>query len=90
MGNSRHRPKHKKKLAARKNMIQQQKNMYKKFMQKQIAAIQEQIKNGQSSTVDLTAPAKDDTSVQVTQDPGKAALESTLHNLEKAADELKQ
>jgi len=89
MGNVTHRKNHKKKLAARKNKIQQQKNMYKKFMDKQIAAIQEQIRNKQTTNIDITAPAKDDTSVNITQDPGKAVLESTLHNLEKAADGLK-
>ncbi len=89
MGNVTHRKNHKKKLAARKNKIQQQKNMYKKFMDKQIAAIQEQIRNKQTTNIDLTAPAKDDTSVNEPIVPGHQELQDTLQNLEKAADGIK-
>jgi hypothetical protein len=89
MGNVTHRKNHKKKLAARKNKIQQQKNTYNKFMQKQIAAIQEQIRNKQTTNIDLTAPATDDTSVDTPIVPGHQELQDTLQNLEKAADGIK-
>lgn len=52
MGNVTHRPKHKKKLAVRKTRIAAEKAQYKKFMQKQMDRIQEQIRMQQASTKD--------------------------------------
>lgn len=46
------RKKHKAKLAQRKTMIAQAKNSYKKFMQKQIDMIQEQMKQNASKNID--------------------------------------
>lgn len=88
MGNSTHRPKHKKKLAARKNQIQQQKNMYKKFMDKQLANIQEQIRNKQTTNIELAPPA-DDSSVVLTQDPGHDILVEDAKIIEDIIDGTK-
>lgn len=49
MGNVTHRPKHKKKLAARKTRIATEKAQYKKYMTKQIEIIQEQIRAQQAA-----------------------------------------
>lgn len=49
MGNVTHRPKHKKKLAARKTRIAAEKAQYKKYMTKQIEMIQEQIRAQQAA-----------------------------------------
>lgn len=92
MAVSKHRKKHKAKVKARSEKVQQQKNMYKKFMQKQIAAIQEQMKNNQSTAVNIGTPDGhiNDTAVDIkTTVPGQPELEVTLKNLEAAADGIK-
>jgi len=91
MGVSKHRKKHKEKVKLRKEKIIQQKNMYKKFMQKQMAAIQEQMANKQSTAVNIGTPDGqiNDTAVDIKTASIQQELDSALKNLEQAADGIK-
>lgn len=57
MGVTKHRKKHKEKANQRKNAIALQKVQYKKFMQKQIEAIQAQIAANQSTNINAAIAA---------------------------------
>ena len=54
MGNTKHRKKHKQKLAARKLKLVAQKNQYKKAVNAQIEMIKEQMKMQQAEKLDVS------------------------------------
>lgn len=64
MPKSKNRKNHKTKLAARQNKIGQQKSRYNKFMQEQMAMIEEQIKNQQAQQINVADEMIDITKTQ--------------------------
>lgn len=64
MPKSKQRKNHKQKLAARQNKIGQQKSRYNKFMQEQMAMIEEQMKNQQARQINVANEMIDITKTQ--------------------------